>query len=70
MRRALAQGDGAALAEVAHGLAGSAAVLGASRLAESAGELDVLARRADLAACAARLPRVEQDYRDAAGRLK
>ena len=70
MRRALAQGDAAALAEAAHGLAGSAALLGARDLAESAGELAALGRRGDLAPCAARLPRVERDFHDAAGRMR
>lgn len=70
MRRALLQQDAAALAEAAHGLAGSAGLLGARALAESAGELAALARQKDLDACAARLPRVERDFHDAAGRMR
>lgn len=70
MRRALLQRDAAALAEAAHGLSGSAALLGARALAESAGELATLARRKDLDACAARLPRVERDYHDTTARMR
>ncbi|MFL6290010.1 MAG: ATP-binding protein [Thermoanaerobaculia bacterium] len=70
LRRALLQQDAAALAEAAHGLSGSAALLGARALAESAGELATLARGQRLEACAARLSRVERDYRDAAGRMR
>jgi signal transduction histidine kinase/DNA-binding NarL/FixJ family response regulator len=70
MRRALLQGDAAALAEAAHGLAGSAAMLGVRDLAETAGETAALARQGDLDACAARLPRVERDFQDAAGRMR
>lgn len=70
MRRALAQGDAASLAEAAHGLAGSAALLGASALAETAGETAALARQGDLDACAARLPRVERAFHDVAGRMR
>ena len=69
MRRALLQGDGTALAEAAHALAGSAALLGIEGLAESAGELAAAAGMRDLGACAALLPRVERDYRDAAWRM-
>ncbi|HSF43138.1 MAG TPA: ATP-binding protein [Thermoanaerobaculia bacterium] len=69
MRRALPQGDAEALAGAAHGLAGSAAVLGAADLAATAAELATLARRGDLAGCAAGLSRVEQDFRDAAARM-
>ena len=70
MRRALLQRDGAALAEAAHGLHGSAAVLGARELAESAGELAILAHQGTLEGCAAWLLRVESDFRDAAGRMR
>ena len=71
MRRALLQEDPHALAEAAHGLSGSAAVLGARGLAASAGELAVLsAGGGDLAACAARLSRVEHDFRDVAARMR
>ena len=70
MRRALLQQDAAVLAEAAHGLAGSASLLGARALAESAGELATLARGESLDACAARLPRVERDFHDAAGRMR
>jgi CheY-like chemotaxis protein len=69
LRRALLQRETTALADAAHGLHGSAAVLGARELAESAGELAALARQGNLEACAARLPRVESDFRDAAGRM-
>lgn len=70
LRRALQQQDAAVLFEAAHGLSGSAAVLGARHLAESAGKLATSARQGDLAACAAQLPRVEQDYRDTVSRMK
>lgn len=70
MRHALRQRDGAALADTAHALAGSAALLGARDLAESASELARLARGGDLDACAARLPRVEREYQDAARRMQ
>ncbi len=70
MRRALLQRDGAALAEAAHGLYGSAAVLGARELAESTDELAILARLGTLEGCAAWLLRVESDFRDAAGRMR
>lgn len=70
MRRALREGDRAAFAEAAHALAGSAGLLGATRLAENAGELATLARQGDLGACAARLPGIESDYRDAAARMR
>jgi signal transduction histidine kinase/DNA-binding response OmpR family regulator len=69
LRRALLQRDATALAEAAHGLHGSAAVLGARELAESARELAALARQGNLEGCATRLPRVESDFRDAAGRM-
>jgi signal transduction histidine kinase/DNA-binding response OmpR family regulator len=70
LRNALLQRDAHAAAEAAHGLAGSAGVLGAYDLAASAGELATLARGGDLAACAARLARVEQDYRDVVARMR
>ena len=70
MRRALAQGDAKTLAEAAHGLAGSSAVLGASELATSATEVSTLAREGNLDGCAERLARVEQDFQDAAARLQ
>jgi len=70
MRRALQQRDGATLADTAHGLSGSAALLGARDLAESASELATLARGGDLAACTAWLPRVEREYQDAARRMR
>ncbi|MES1244772.1 MAG: ATP-binding protein [Acidobacteriota bacterium] len=70
VRRALLQGDANALAEAAHGLSGSAAVLGARDLAASAGDLATLALGGDLVTCAARLSRVERDYRDAAARMR
>ena len=70
LRRALLQKNATALAEAAHGLAGSAGVLGARELAASAGELAALARQGNLEDCAARLPRVESDFRDTAGRMR
>jgi hypothetical protein len=45
-------------------------MLGLRELAESAGELAALARQGDLEGCAARLPRVESDFRDAEGRMR
>jgi HPt (histidine-containing phosphotransfer) domain-containing protein len=69
LRRGLAHGDGAAFAAAAHSLAGSAGILGAARLAAGCAELEVLARRGDLAACEARIESVEQAYRSIAQRL-
>ncbi len=69
MRRALAHGDGAALATAAHSLAGSAGILGAARLAAGCAELEELARRQDLAACAPRLEPVERAYQAIVRRL-
>ncbi|MES1210767.1 MAG: Hpt domain-containing protein [Acidobacteriota bacterium] len=70
IRRALLQRDGDALAEAAHGLYGSAALLGVHALAESVGELATLARQGNLEGCEARLPWMESAFRDAAGRMK
>ncbi len=69
MRHALPQGDEERLAAAAHGLAGSAGILGALDLARSAGELSRLARQGDLGACAPRLAEVEQAYRSVAWKL-
>jgi CheY-like chemotaxis protein len=70
MRRALPQEDGQTVAEAAHGLAGSAGMLGATGLAEKAAEIATLARQGDLSACAERLPALEQAWRDTAARLQ
>lgn len=70
VRRALPQADRKAIAEAAHGLAGSAGMLGANGLAEKAAEIATLARRGDLSGCAARLPALEQTWRDTAVRLQ
>jgi CheY-like chemotaxis protein/HPt (histidine-containing phosphotransfer) domain-containing protein len=69
LRRGLAHGDGDAFAAAAHSLAGSAGILGATRLAAGCAELEVLARRGDMAACEARLESVEQAYQSIAQRL-
>jgi CheY-like chemotaxis protein len=69
LRLAVAQGDGESLAKAAHGLAGSAGVLGAEDLAASAAELAALGRQGDLAGSAAGLARVETGFREAARRL-
>lgn len=69
MRRALPRGDGAALAAGAHSLAGSSGILGAAGLAASCAELEELARRGDLAACASRLDAVEQAFHSIARQL-
>jgi HPt (histidine-containing phosphotransfer) domain-containing protein len=70
MQRALPREDGETLAAAAHGLAGSAAILGAAGLAESAGELARLARRGELGACGPRLLEVEREYSSVAVRLR
>ncbi len=70
IRRALLESDGDALAEAAHDLYGSAALLGVHALAESVGELAALARQGNLEGCAARLPQVANDFRNAAGRMR
>jgi two-component system sensor histidine kinase/response regulator len=69
MRRALARGDGAALAAAAHSLAGSSGILGAAGLAAGCAELEELARRQDLAACGSRLEPVERAYQAIVRRL-
>jgi signal transduction histidine kinase/CheY-like chemotaxis protein len=69
LQRALPQGDGATVAAAAHGLAGSAAILGAADLARCAGELARLARQGELVACAPRLAQVEEEFRAVAQRL-
>jgi HPt (histidine-containing phosphotransfer) domain-containing protein len=69
LREALPRSDGAALAAAAHALAGSSGILGAAGLAAGCAELEELARRGDLAACASRLAAVEQAYRGVAERL-
>jgi CheY-like chemotaxis protein len=69
MRGALARGDGGALAAAAHALAGSAGILGAAGLAAGCAELEELARRQDLAACALRLGSVEHAYQAIVRRL-
>jgi len=69
MRSALPRGDGETLAAAAHGLAGSAALLGAARLARGAGELARLARRGELVDCPALLSEVEEEYGSVVGRL-
>jgi len=69
MEKALARGDGEALAAAAHSLAGSSGILGAGALAQRCAELDELARQGDLGACAARLPAVKREYREVAGKL-
>jgi CheY-like chemotaxis protein/HPt (histidine-containing phosphotransfer) domain-containing protein len=69
LRRTLALGDGGAFAAAAHSLAGSSGILGATGLAASCAQLEALARRADLAACEARLKSVEQAFQSIARRL-
>jgi two-component system sensor histidine kinase EvgS len=69
MRRALAHGDGAALAAAAHSLAGSSGILRATQLAGLCAELEAGARRQDLAACELLLGAVEQAYPPIATRL-
>jgi CheY-like chemotaxis protein len=75
LQRALPQGDGATVAAAAHGLAGSAAILGAADLARCAGELARLARQGELAelaemtAWAPRLAEVEEEFRMVVQRL-
>jgi CheY-like chemotaxis protein len=69
LREALARGDGVAFAAAAHSLAGSSGVLGAAKLAVGCAELEELARRGDLTACAPRLTFVEQNFRQIAGKI-
>jgi signal transduction histidine kinase/FixJ family two-component response regulator len=70
IRFALPQGDGEAAAAAAHGLSGSAGILGMTGLARGAGDLSRLARQGDLDACAQRLPAVEEDFRAVARKLQ
>jgi len=61
MRSALALADGVSLAAAAHSLVGSAGLLGATALTSLAREVEKLARRGDLGACAARLAGLERE---------
>lgn len=70
VRRELSKEDGKTVAEAAHALAGSAGMLGAKALSETASEIAVLALQGDLSGCAARLPALEQAWRETAGRLR
>jgi CheY-like chemotaxis protein len=70
VRRALPQEDAQTVAKAAHALSGSAGMLGATALAETAGEIAVLARRGDLSGCAAHLPALEQAWRETAASLQ
>ncbi len=69
MRRALEAGDAPALAAAAHGLTGSAGLLGAADLAQSSGDLSRRARHSAPSVCAELLARVEKDFREVARRL-
>jgi CheY-like chemotaxis protein len=69
MRQALACGDGKSLAAAAHSLAGSAGILGATRLATACAGLEEQARKGDLAACGLLLGSVEQAYLPPSQRL-
>lgn len=69
LRETLARGDGAACAAAAHALAGSSGILGAAGLAAGCADLEELARRGDLAACAPRLEPLEQTWRQVADRV-
>ena len=64
MEKALARGDGEALAAAAHALCGSSGVLGAAELARRCAELGGLARKGDLAACASALQAVQLEFRE------
>ncbi|MDX1997504.1 MAG: ATP-binding protein [Thermoanaerobaculia bacterium] len=70
MARALAAGDGPGLATVAHGLAGSAAILGLHTLAELVGALAEAARRGELAHRDSDLAALEREFRQAGARLE
>lgn len=61
MREALANSDGLLLARVAHVLKGSSSTLGASQVAESCAELELLAREASFQKVALVLDRLEQE---------
>lgn len=64
LRSALPRGDAEACAAAAHTLAGISGALGAVALARRAQEIETLARRGDLDACAARLPALERAFRE------
>jgi signal transduction histidine kinase/CheY-like chemotaxis protein len=70
LRSALPREDREAFAGAAHALAGSAGLFGATSLADRAAELAGLARQGDLSGCAARLPALEQAWRETAERLQ
>ena len=70
VRLALPQEDQKAVAGAAHALAGSAGMLGANVLAEKAAEIANLARQGDLSGCTARLPALEQAWRETTGRIQ
>ncbi len=69
MEKALARGDGEALAAAAHALCGSSGVLGAVALARRCAELDTLAREGNLEACASPLQAVQLEFREVARKL-
>lgn len=61
MQQALANSDDRLLAREAHALKGSSSTLGATQVAESCAELELLARAASLQKCAIVLDRLEQE---------
>jgi CheY-like chemotaxis protein len=63
MAQALGEADGEAVAAAAHSLRGSSGFLGAAALTACCAELEALARKGDLAACAPRLQAIEREYR-------
>ena len=69
MEKALAGGDGEALAAAAHALGGSSGVLGAVVLARRCAELNALARQGNLEACAFPLQAVQLEFREVARKL-
>lgn len=69
MEKALARGDGEALAAAAHALGGSSGVFGAGALARRCAELNALARRGDLEACASPLQAVQLEFQEVARKL-
>jgi signal transduction histidine kinase/CheY-like chemotaxis protein/HPt (histidine-containing phosphotransfer) domain-containing protein len=70
LRLALSQEDLQAFAAAAHALAGSAGLMGAIHLSNTASELATLARRGDLDGCKKRLPEMEEAWTHTAGRLQ
>jgi len=70
LREALEQNDAPRLAEAAHALKGSSAVLGASRMASLCAELQDLGRAGHMDGAAVRIAALEREYRRVEDALK